>query len=87
MPECTQAIRNLKAAVWKVPVLIRPDHHKPFTLEVDASQYTLEAILSQKDKHRKLRPVGHYSKTLIPAKWNYDVYNRELLALVWGLQH
>jgi RNase H-like domain found in reverse transcriptase len=51
-------------------------------MEVDASQYALGAILSQKDEQGKLRPVGYYSKTLIPAECNYDVYNRELLALV-----
>ena len=81
-PACTQAIKELKAAVRSDPVLIRPDHAKPFTLEVDASQYALGAILSQKDEKGKMQPVGHYSKTLIPAERNYDVYDRELLALV-----
>ena len=56
-------------------------------MEVDASQYALGAILSQKDEQGKLRPVGYYSKTLIPAERNYDVYDRELLALVRALQH
>jgi hypothetical protein len=51
-------------------------------MEVDASQYTLGAILSQKDEQGKLHPVGYYSKTLIPAERNYDIYDRELLALV-----
>ena len=86
-PECTQAIRDLKATMRKDPVLIRPDHTKAFTLEVDTSQYALGAILSQKDEKGKLQPVGHYSKTLIPAERNYDIYNRELLALVQGLQN
>ena len=45
MPECTQAIRNLKAIVSSDPVLRHPDHKRPFELEVDASQYALGAIL------------------------------------------
>ena len=53
----------------------------------NTSQYALGAILSQKDKQGKLCPVGYYSKTLIPAECNYDVYDRELLALVCTLQH
>jgi hypothetical protein len=81
-PDCTKAIQNLKKAVSTEPVLRQPDHNKPFTMEVDASQYALGAILSQKDERGKLRPVAYYSKTLIPAEHNYDVYNRELLALV-----
>ena len=72
----------MKKAITAEPVLRRPDHNKPFTMEVDASQYALGAILSQKDEQGKLRPVGYYSKTLIPAERNYDVYDRELLALV-----
>ena len=56
-------------------------------MEVDTSQYTLGAILSQRDEQGKLRPIGYYSKTLIPVERNYDVYNRELLALVRALQH
>ena len=86
-PECTEAVQKLKKAITAKPVLRRPDHNKPFTMEVDASQYVLGAILSQKDKQGKLRPVGYYSKTLIPAECNYDVYDRELLALVRALQH
>ena len=86
-PECTEAVRKLKKAITAEPVLRRPDHNKPFTMEVDVSQYALGAILSQKDEQGKLRPVGYYSKTLIPAERNYDVYDRELLALVRALQH
>jgi hypothetical protein len=68
-------------------MLMRPDYQKQFTLEVDASQYALRAILYQCNKLGKLQPVGYYSKTLIPAERNYNVYDRELLAVVQGLQH
>ena len=68
-------------------MLKRLDHDKPFTLECDASQYALGAVLSQRNDKGKLQPVGYYSKTLIPAERNYDVYDRELLALVRGLEN
>jgi hypothetical protein len=45
--ECTQAIRKLKKIVGSDPVLKRPDHDRPFTLECDVSQYALGAVLSQ----------------------------------------
>ena len=86
-PECTKAIQTLKELIKGDPVLMRPDHDQPFTLEVDASQYALGAVLSQWNDAGRLQPVGHFSKTLIPAERNYDVYDRELLALVQSLEH
>jgi hypothetical protein len=80
--DCTNAIRRLKEAVRSEPVLMRPNYKKQFILEVDASQYALGAILYQHNELGKLQPIGYYSKTLIPAEWNYDVYDRELLAVV-----
>ena len=43
---CTNTIRKLKAIVKTDPVLMRPNHDKPFFMEVDASQYALGAVLS-----------------------------------------
>ena len=85
--ECTQAIQKLKQIVSSDPVLKRPNHDKPFTLKCDASQYALGAVLSQRNDKGKLQTMGYYSKTLIPAERNYDVYDRELLALVRGLEN
>jgi RNase H-like domain found in reverse transcriptase len=68
------------------PVLQRPNYEKPFTLEVDASQYAMGAILYQEDDEGKLRPVGYHSHTLNPAERGYDVHNRELLAVMRGLR-
>ena len=85
--ECTEAIQKLKRIVSSDLVLKRPNHNKPFTLECDASQYALGAVLSQCNDKGKLQPVGYYSKTLIPAERNYDIYDQELLALVRGLEN
>ena len=87
MLECTKAIQTLKELVKGDPVLMRPDHDRPFTLKVDVSQYTLGAVLSQRNNAGRLQPVGYFSKTLIPAERNYNVYNHELLTLVQSLEH
>ena len=86
-PECTKAIQTLKELVKGDPVLMCPDHNRPFTLKVDASQYALGAVLSQQNDAGRLQPVGYFSKTLIPAERNYNVYDRELLTLVRSLEH
>ncbi len=61
-------------------------YSRPFFLEVDASQYATGAILTQKDEHNRLRPIGNVSHALTPAERNYDVHNRELLAVIRGLR-
>ena len=86
-PECTQAIRTLKAIVSSDPVLRRPDHDRPFELEVDTLQYVLGAILYQRNDGGKLQVVGYYLQTLNPAECNYNVYDWELLAMIYMLAH
>jgi hypothetical protein len=84
--ECVQAMEKLTWAVATNPVLRRPNYQEPFFLEVDTSQYATGAILSQKDEHRRLRPVGSVSHSFTPAERNYDIHNRELLAIIHRLR-
>ena len=44
--------------------------------------YTIEAVLAQLDKKRKLHPVVFLSRKLILAEQNYNIYNKEILAIV-----
>ena len=82
-----QAFSNLKRRVTEEPVLTHPDPTKQYTLEVDASGYALGAVLSQKKDDGKLHPISYYSRMLTEAERNYDIYNRELLAMTEGLDH
>jgi RNase H-like domain found in reverse transcriptase len=66
--------------------LQRPNYEKPFTLEVDASQYATGVILYQENDKGKLRPVGYHSHTLNPAERGYDVHDRKLLVVMRGLR-
>jgi RNase H-like domain found in reverse transcriptase len=80
-------VDQLIESVTTDPVLQQPDHTKPYTLEVDASQYTSGAILYQPDDQDQLRPVGYYLKTFNQAERNYDIHDRELLAMMKGLEY
>ncbi|KAK7896247.1 hypothetical protein WMY93_021572 [Mugilogobius chulae] len=58
-----------------------------FLVEVDASDSGLGAVLSQRSSgDKKLHPCAFYSRQLTPAERNYDVGNRELLAVVEALK-
>jgi len=62
-------------------VLAMPDHLKPFQIESDASNYATGAVLSQLDSNGDRHPVAFYSRTFSPAEQNYDIHNREPLAI------
>ena len=68
-------------------VLILPDYDKAFTLITDASNYATGAILEQEDTLEQSHPVAYYSKSLQPMEWNYEIHNKELLAIIHMLHH
>ena len=55
-------------------------------IETDASKYVCTGILSQECEDGKWRPVAYRSKTMKPAECNYDVHDKELLAIVQALK-
>lgn len=82
-----EAFDKIKAAVTTAPVLAHPDPAKPYIVETDASNYAYGAILSQKQAGGKEHPVAFLSKSLSPAERNYDIYDKEMLAVVKALEH
>jgi RNase H-like domain found in reverse transcriptase/Reverse transcriptase (RNA-dependent DNA polymerase)/Integrase zinc binding domain/Chromo (CHRromatin Organisation MOdifier) domain/Integrase core domain/Retroviral aspartyl protease len=77
---------DLKDAFTKAPILAMPNPLKQYIIEPDASQYATGAVLSQKDKENLLRPVAYMSHSFNPAEQNYDIYDRELLAIVHAFE-
>jgi RNase H-like domain found in reverse transcriptase/Reverse transcriptase (RNA-dependent DNA polymerase)/Integrase zinc binding domain len=80
------AVKRLIALVEKDMALNRPDHDRPFELEVDASQFATGAILFQRTPDGLPHPISYYSHALTPAERGYDVHDRELLAVMLGLR-
>ena len=84
--EQQQAFDGLKAALCSAPVLVLPDPSKPFVLNCDSCAYALGATLQQ-DHGRGLQPVAYRSKKLSPAERNYDVREREFMAILDACSH
>ena len=63
-------------------VLTIPDVSSPFHVMSDASLLAMGAVLMQKDTNGDFHPCAYFFKTFSPAKHNYDIYNRELLAVI-----
>ena len=51
-------------------------------MEIDVLDKVVSRCLSQLDKLGQLQLVIYYSRKLIEAKLNYNIYNKEMLAIV-----
>lgn len=86
-PEAEAAFLELKRRFTSARILIQPDVSKQFVVEVDASDSGVGAVLSQRsEEDGKLHPCAFFSRRLTPAERNYDVGNRELLAIKLALE-
>jgi hypothetical protein len=63
------------------PVLAHFDHTLPIILETDASDFAIGAVLSQLH-NKRLHPVAFYSRKMEKAEINYDIHDKEMLAIV-----
>ena len=79
------AFRTLKEKFTSYPVLRNPDHTQPFQLDTDASAFAVGATISQEFSDGR-HPVAYFSKTLTPPEQNYDIYDRELLAIIYAVK-
>lgn len=73
---------KIKSAFKDASFLAHPDETKEFVVETDASDFAIGGILSQHDGNGVLKPICFYSRQLNPAEKNYEVYDRELLAII-----
>ena len=85
-PACQQSFDGLKKLFLSRPVLHLSDFTKPFAIATDASKYASGAILLQTDSNGDWHPCSYLSQSFIPAERNYDIYNRELLAIIRALK-
>jgi hypothetical protein len=82
---CEQAFNTLKQTFTSAPMLVMPDTKKKLRIECDASDYATGAVLSQQETDKLWHPVAYLSKSLSEAERNYDIYDKELLAIIKAL--
>ena len=76
------AFQALKKKFTSAPILATFDPERQIVLETDASDYAIGMCISQPDPEGRLRPVAFYSRKMIPAELNYEIHDKELLAIV-----
>jgi len=81
------AFKDLKTVVTTALVLVSPQELDPFQIKVDSSDYATGAVLSQQlTTDRKWHPVAFYSKSLFSVEQNYEIHNKEMLAIIHVLE-
>jgi RNase H-like domain found in reverse transcriptase len=80
--EALKAFETLKFAFISAPVLLQFDADRETIVETDSSGWCTGATLSQVDEKGDLRPCAYFSRKLNPAESNYNIYNKELLAII-----
>lgn len=83
---CERAFRRLKKALCQKPVLLSPDLEKEFTLQTDASDRGVGAVLSQIGPDGEEHPVAYFSKKLLPREERYATVEKECLAIKPGIE-
>ena len=79
---CELSFNTLKKAFTTAPVLRPFDWNKEVILETDASDYVSAGVLSQYDDDGVLHPVAFFSKKHSATECNYEIYDKELLAII-----
>jgi len=84
--EQQKAFDKLKGVFTTKPVLATPDLDKEFRVEADASNYATREVLFMKYSNNMWRPVAFISKSLSNVEHNYEIYNKEILAIIRCLE-
>ena len=81
-----KAFEELKERFMMNPVLVTPDLDKEMRVKADVLDFATDRVLSMKCEDERWRPVAYISKLLNKAERNYEIYNKEMLAIIRCLE-
>src|SRR4030095_7025515 len=81
-----EAFDRLKQLFISAPILRHFAPNLQSTLFTDSSGFALSGIICQPHDGR-LHPVAFWSRKCNPAECNYDIHDREMLAIVESMKH
>jgi RNase H-like domain found in reverse transcriptase/Integrase zinc binding domain len=82
-----QAFDGLKQQFMSTPILLFTNDDLPYRMEADSSDVATGAVLSQKSpEDDKWHLIAFYSKSLTPVERNYEIHDKEMLAIIRALE-
>jgi len=76
----------LKGVFTTKLVLAAPDLDKKFRVKANVSNYMTGGVLSMKCSDNMWRPVAFISKSLSDIECNYEIHDKEMLAIIRCLE-
>jgi len=74
-------------AVTTAPILVLPQDLEPFHIKANSSDFASRAVLSQQlPGEKKWHLVAFYSKSLSLVERNYEIHDKEILAIIRVLE-
>ena len=86
MEKQEKTFRELKKQFTKELVLATSDLDKKLRVEVDVSDYATRGILLMEEENGKQRLVAFLSKSLNETERNYEIHDKEILAIIKRLK-
>lgn len=81
--KCEEAFQQIKKKFIEEPILAKFNPELETQLEPDSSGWAVGGTLSQRDSISGLwRPVAFFSTKHLPAEFDYDIHDKELLAVI-----
>ena len=82
--EHQQAFNELKNKTTSQPVFSLSKREGRFRVEMNTSGHAIGRVLSQ-EQEGKWKPIAFLSRTMQPVERNYEIYDKELLAIMEAL--
>lgn len=80
---CQKLFELLKQVFVEAPILAHLNPELPILLECDASDWAIAGILLQLNPSTgEIHPIAFHTRMMIQAEMNYNIYDKELLAIV-----
>ena len=81
------AFDNLRDKIISTPILTLPNNSRPYCIEAASSDFATGAVLSQQCmEDGKWHPIAFLSKSLSPVERNYEIHDKEMLAIIRALE-
>src|SRR5260221_9304629 len=80
-----EAFDTLKKAIPSSPILIFPSQSGHFCLKCNASNFATGAVLSQVQANGMHQPIAFMSKGFSDVQCNYQIHDKEMLAIMCAL--
>ena len=81
-----ESIQGVEEKVYTRTYVSSTGFRQKMRMEVDASDYVMEGMLSIEEEEGLWRLVAFLLKSLNEMERNYEIYDKEMLAIIQGLE-